>query len=355
MQQKYCLPQPSRRPYCCVFCGLPLCRTISTQHYGKCARDALSKCCRAQRIDNNPTPQVASGDVGLAFGLAVAAGMATALGAACVLFGSLCKPRILAGSLGFAAGVMLYVSFVEIFATKSVGAFIDNGATDAEAVRYATGCFFGGILLVYLLDLIVCGITALAVWARERDMQKRVCVGATDSRMTLAHPPQAITSLKRLLSRKSLAITNPSDAPEPSPDPPSPDPESPPSQEPACLSTHVHDLVHSVQQAVCTPLPDPPASDDTPPLPVPRDPDVLQLLQDDPHSAALMRTGVLTAIAIFCHNFPEGLATFVATLADPSVGASVAFAIALHNAVEGVCVALPIYYATGSRWKVGVD
>lgn len=141
------------------------------------ARDAQSKCCRVLWIDDNPTPflpQVASGDVGLAFGLAVAAGMATALGAACVLFGSLCKPRILAGALGFAAGVMLYVSFVEIFATKSVGAFISNGSTDAEAVRYATGCFFLGILLVYLLDALICGITALAVWARKRDMKKRV-------------------------------------------------------------------------------------------------------------------------------------------------------------------------------------
>lgn len=50
-------------------------------------------------------------------------------------------------------------------------------------------------------------------------------------------------------------------------------------------------------------------------------------------------------------NFPEGLATFVAVLEDPSVGASVAIAIAIHNIPEGVCVAMPIYYATGSRWK----
>lgn len=50
-------------------------------------------------------------------------------------------------------------------------------------------------------------------------------------------------------------------------------------------------------------------------------------------------------------NFPEGLATFVAVLEDPSVGASVAIAIGIHNIPEGVCVALPIYYATGSRKK----
>ncbi len=36
---------------------------------------------------------------------------------------------------------------------------------------------------------------------------------------------------------------------------------------------------------------------------------------------------------------------------DPKVGASVAVAIAIHNIPEGICVAIPIYYATGSRMK----
>lgn len=36
---------------------------------------------------------------------------------------------------------------------------------------------------------------------------------------------------------------------------------------------------------------------------------------------------------------------------DPKVGASVAVAIAIHNIPEGICVAIPIYYATGSRLK----
>lgn len=38
-------------------------------------------------------------------------------------------------------------------------------------------------------------------------------------------------------------------------------------------------------------------------------------------------------------------------MADPRVGASVAVAIAIHNIPEGICVAIPIYYATGSRIK----
>jgi zinc transporter ZupT len=65
----------------------------------------------------------------------------------------------------------------------------------------------------------------------------------------------------------------------------------------------------------------------------------------------LLRMSVTTAIAIALHNFPEGLATFVAALHDPKVGAVLALAIAIHNIPEGLCVALPIYYATGSRWK----
>lgn len=36
---------------------------------------------------------------------------------------------------------------------------------------------------------------------------------------------------------------------------------------------------------------------------------------------------------------------------DPKVGISVGVAIAIHNIPEGICVALPIYYATGSKWK----
>lgn len=50
---------------------------------------------------------VAEGNVGLAFGLVAASGMATCLGACIVWCTSLAQPRLLAGSLGFAAGVML--------------------------------------------------------------------------------------------------------------------------------------------------------------------------------------------------------------------------------------------------------
>ncbi len=65
----------------------------------------------------------------------------------------------------------------------------------------------------------------------------------------------------------------------------------------------------------------------------------------------LQRMGILTALAIAIHNFPEGMATFFATLADPTLGIAIAIGIALHNIPEGIAVAVPIYYATRSRAK----
>jgi ZIP family zinc transporter len=75
---------------------------------------------------------------------------------------------------------------------------------------------------------------------------------------------------------------------------------------------------------------------------------------DDPyfreHNAEYVRrVGMLTAIAITAHNFPEGLATFFATLENPGIGLPLAFAIAIHNIPEGIAIAVPVYFATGHR------
>ena len=103
----------------------------------------------------------AEGNVGVALGLVCGAGAATAIGASVVFFPSLVKlasRRVLAGSLGLSAGVMTYVSFVEIF-VKSVEGFVDSlvkeGMTDEEVEEkenlgyiYATLSFFGGVLVM---------------------------------------------------------------------------------------------------------------------------------------------------------------------------------------------------------------
>ncbi|GGG50524.1 zinc transporter ZupT [Kocuria dechangensis] len=72
---------------------------------------------------------------------------------------------------------------------------------------------------------------------------------------------------------------------------------------------------------------------------------------DDGRSRRLMRMGTLTALAIALHNFPEGFATFVSALQEPSIAIPVAVAIALHNIPEGISVSVPIYHATGNRRK----
>ena len=65
----------------------------------------------------------------------------------------------------------------------------------------------------------------------------------------------------------------------------------------------------------------------------------------------LFRVGFISTMAIALHNFPEGIATFMAGYDDLALGASIALAISMHNVPEGISVAMPIYYATGSRRK----
>ncbi len=52
---------------------------------------------------------------------------------------------------------------------------------------------------------------------------------------------------------------------------------------------------------------------------------------------ALLSLAHLTLLPLPLSHYPTTLA---------------AVAIAMHNIPEGICVAMPIYYATGSRWKV---
>ena len=75
------------------------------------------------------------------------------------------------------------------------------------------------------------------------------------------------------------------------------------------------------------------------------------VLEQTGNEKALHRLGVMSALAIAIHNFPEGIATFIGALNDPQIGAGITFAIAIHNIPEGIAVAIPIYYATKSKGK----
>jgi len=69
-----------------------------------------------------------------------------------------------------------------------------------------------------------------------------------------------------------------------------------------------------------------------------------------PSKSSLKRSGILLALGIAIHNFPEGLVTFTcAATGDIAFGVMIAVAIAIHNIPEGIAVSVPIFYATGSR------
>jgi ZIP family zinc transporter len=71
---------------------------------------------------------------------------------------------------------------------------------------------------------------------------------------------------------------------------------------------------------------------------------------DKPHKN-LLRVGFVSMLAIALHNFPEGIATFMASYRDITLGLAIVVAISLHNIPEGISIAAPIYFATGSKKK----
>ena len=82
-------------------------------------------------------------------------------------------------------------------------------------------------------------------------------------------------------------------------------------------------------------------------------PETPPLSDADPkkNKSSLMRTGIVTALALGIHNFPEGMATFVSALKSPTMAIPIVIAIAIHNIPEGIAVAVPVYFATGSKMK----
>jgi zinc transporter, ZIP family len=211
--------------------------------------------------------------VWFAFGLTLFAGMATGIGSIVAFFAKRTDYRFLSVATGFSAGVMLYVSFVEIFIKGAEALTQHYGDYWGHWVN--TAAFFGGLFLIALIDALV---------------------------------PSA---------------ENPHETPSREDTAPLHDPLAPIPEAFACIS-RTHDSAS----------------------PLSTDADA-----DPARQKKLMRMGLFTALAITIHNFPEGLATFLAALHDPSIGLAIAIAVALHNIPEGISVSVPIYYATGSRKK----
>mmetsp|Transcript_25037 Transcript_25037/g.53311 ORF Transcript_25037/g.53311 Transcript_25037/m.53311 type:complete len:385 (-) Transcript_25037:234-1388(-) len=296
----------------------------------------------------------AEGNVGVALGLVCGAGAATALGASVVFFPSLVKlasRRVLAGSLGLSAGVMTYVSFVEIF-VKSVEGFADAGIEPDLGYIYATLSFFGGVIVMLIVDVLVRFLSGEhhhhhhediqnpskneneCSDEREKNDEKEAvaphCVGCSDdpvgelnewqhrAEQELEGKGDAHTKTSATIGSNDIATNYDADNSEAN--------NSSDSLKDGQSQKEENGNTVVVENA-----------------PKPKDAEHEQ--------KKLVKMGLSTALAIALHNFPEGLATFVAALDDPSVGAVLAIAIGIHNIPEGLCVALPIYYATGNRWK----
>ncbi|MCF8357187.1 MAG: zinc transporter ZupT [Prolixibacteraceae bacterium] len=180
----------------------------------------------------------------LALVLTLVAGLSTGIGSALAFFTKRTNTKVLSYVLGFSAGVMIYVSFVEIFPSAMDEFSAKLG--DKQAILYTILSFFGGMLIIGLIDKFI------------------------------------------------PSFENP------------------------------HEM-HKIEE--------------------------LESVSLEKKYKKLYRMGILTALALAIHNFPEGIATFMSALEDPEVGIAIAVAIAIHNIPEGIAVSVPIYFATGSRRK----
>jgi zinc transporter, ZIP family len=200
------------------------------------------------------------------------AGLATGIGSLLAFTRKKPSDKFLAFMLGLSAGVMIYVSLVEIFqkaVTSLSAAFGDPG----QGYLWATVGFFGGFVVIAIID---------KIFGHFHDHGE-------ESDVALEH-------------------------------------------------NHDHDYSHEHRH------------DDA------HDVDISGMVDEldeaeTKERKSFMRMGIFMAMAIAIHNFPEGLATFMATIQEPALGIAFAVAIAIHNIPEGVAVSIPIYRATGSRLK----
>ncbi len=93
------------------------------------------------------------GNFWFAFSLTLFAGLSTAVGSAIILFSKKFSKRLLASSLGFSAGVMIYISLVEIYSEAKESLSELYGETTGNL--YTLLAFFGGIALIAIIDYLV--------------------------------------------------------------------------------------------------------------------------------------------------------------------------------------------------------
>ena len=88
-----------------------------------------------------------------AFLLTLIAGLSTGIGSLIAFFAKKQNTKFLAVSLGFSAGVMIYVSMIEIFAEAKAALIVPLGIKNGNIVTVLA--FFGGIALIALIDKLI--------------------------------------------------------------------------------------------------------------------------------------------------------------------------------------------------------
>ncbi|MCE5341267.1 MAG: zinc transporter ZupT [Planctomycetaceae bacterium] len=91
-----------------------------------------------------------------AFGLTLFAGLATGIGSDMALVAKKTSTRFLATSMGFSAGVMVYVSLIEIFNKAKIGLIAELG--EAKGYWFTAAAFFAGIFIIAAIDKLIPGI-----------------------------------------------------------------------------------------------------------------------------------------------------------------------------------------------------
>lgn len=89
----------------------------------------------------------------LPFGLTLFAGLSTGIGSTIAFFAKTTNTKFLSISLGFSAGVMIYVSMVEIF--QKARESLSSVYGDSIGYWYTAAAFFGGILFIAIIDKMV--------------------------------------------------------------------------------------------------------------------------------------------------------------------------------------------------------
>ena len=93
------------------------------------------------------------GNIMFAFTLTLFAGLSTGVGSLIAFFAKKTNKKFLSVSLGFSAGVMIYVSMIEIF-VKAQDALVSELGTKTGAI-WTVVAFFGGMFLIAIIDKLI--------------------------------------------------------------------------------------------------------------------------------------------------------------------------------------------------------